>query len=56
MDRRAICADLEQRPSKHVYIRKLPDEIGQQIDRLRDSEVIRNDIMRNFRPTASSFR
>ncbi len=40
--------DLKKRPSKHVYIRKLPAEIGRLIDQLRDSDVIRADIMRQF--------
>lgn len=41
-----FAADLRKRPSKHVYIRTLPDEIIQRIDRLRDSPLIRDVIMR----------
>lgn len=42
--------DLEQRPSKHVYIRKLPAEIIAQVDQLRESSVIREQIARQFSP------
>lgn len=41
-------ADLQQRPSKHVYIRKLPAPVIAQIDRLRDSALIRSTILRHF--------
>lgn len=40
--------DLRARPSKHVYVRKLPPEIVAKIDRLRDAEVIRAAILRQF--------
>jgi hypothetical protein len=40
--------DLRKRPSKHVYIRTLPAAIIEQIDRLRDSAVIRNAILGHF--------
>jgi hypothetical protein len=40
--------DLRLRPSKHVYVRKLPAEVVAQIDRLRNSEVIRDAILRHF--------
>jgi hypothetical protein len=40
--------DLVSRPSKHVYVRHLPAEIGAKIDRLRDSDVIRDAIARRF--------
>ena len=42
--------DLQKRPSKHVYIRKLPEPIIQRIDRLRDSDLIRSNILRQFNP------
>jgi hypothetical protein len=38
--------DLVQRPSKHVYVRTLPEAVVEQIDRLRDSPVIRSLIAR----------
>jgi len=41
-------ADLRQRPSKHVYIRNLPEKVIEQIDELRDSAVIRAKIRRHF--------
>jgi hypothetical protein len=41
-------ADLQRRPSKHVYIRTLPDRVIEQVDRLRDSPVIRGAILRHF--------
>ena len=44
--------ELQQRPSKHVYIRTLPPEIIARIDRLRESEVIRAAILEQFDPTA----
>ena len=31
--------ELTSRPSKHVYLRTLPDDITAKIDRLRDSDV-----------------
>ena len=40
--------DLLKRPSKHVYIRKLPAQIVGQIDRLRDNPIIREQILRRF--------
>jgi hypothetical protein len=40
--------DLEQRPSKHVYVRTLPEEVIEQIDQLRDSAIIRAAILRQF--------
>ncbi|HVX11505.1 MAG TPA: hypothetical protein VHC22_10010 [Pirellulales bacterium] len=43
--------DLRKRPSKHVYISTLPDDIVQKIDRLRDSETIHSQIMRQFSPS-----
>ncbi len=42
--------DLKERPSKHVYISTLPEDVAAQIDQLRDSEVIHADIMRQFPP------
>jgi hypothetical protein len=42
-------ADLARRPSKHVYVRTLPVTIQQMIDRLRDSQVIRGDILKQFK-------
>jgi hypothetical protein len=41
-------AELEQRPSKHVYVRTLPGEVIAEIDRIRDSEVIRGAILERF--------
>ena len=38
--------DLKRRPSRHVYVRMLPADIGARIDRLRDSPVIRSMIAR----------
>ena len=40
--------DLQKRPSKHVYIRKLPENIIADIDLLRDNPVIRQAILRQF--------
>jgi hypothetical protein len=40
--------DLRQRPSKHVYVRTLPADVVARIDRLRDSPVIRDAILRQF--------
>ncbi|MCW5736066.1 MAG: hypothetical protein KIS73_18195 [Enhydrobacter sp.] len=40
-------ADLQERPSKHVYIRTLPAATVEQVDRLRDSPVIRDLIARH---------
>jgi len=40
--------DLKRRPSKHVYIRTLPDALVAQVDRIRDSEVIREAILQHF--------
>jgi hypothetical protein len=42
--------ELRQRPSKHVYLRTLPAEVRAEIDRLRDSEVIRGRIQEQFDP------
>lgn len=41
-------ADLAKRPSKHVYVRTLPVDVIGQIDRLRDSPLIRSLILRQF--------
>ena len=43
-----FAADLQERPSKHVYLRTLPAEINAQIDRLRQSEVITSRILEQF--------
>ncbi len=40
--------DLKLRPSKHVYIRLLPESIVRQMDRLRDSPVIHDAILQQF--------
>jgi hypothetical protein len=40
--------DLNKRPSKHVYVRLLPEAVIGQIDRLRDSPVIRAAILQHF--------
>ena len=40
--------DLKLRPSKHVYIRLLPESIIRQIDRLRESPVIHDAILQQF--------
>jgi hypothetical protein len=40
-------ADLQERPSKHVYISTLPAAAVEQVDRLRDSPVIRDLIARH---------
>lgn len=40
--------DLQERPSKHVYVRKLPERIMQLIDRLRDSDLICSKILQQF--------
>jgi hypothetical protein len=42
--------DLTQRPSKHVYIRKLPADVIAQIDELRQAEVIHRAILSQFEP------
>jgi len=42
--------ELQERPSKHVYIRRLPGDVIGKIDRLRDSTVIRNAITSYFPP------
>jgi hypothetical protein len=39
--------DLRQRPSKHVYVDKLPAAVVRQIDMLRDSTVIRDAILQH---------
>lgn len=46
-------AELQERPSKHVYIRALPDSVTEQIDRLRDSTIIRELIAHQVRPGSS---
>jgi hypothetical protein len=43
-------ADLQERPSKHVYVRTLPAAAIGQVDRLRDSPVIRALIAERVRP------
>jgi hypothetical protein len=40
--------ELEQRPSMHVYVRKLPPDVIKRIDELRDSSVIVEAIRRQF--------
>ena len=40
--------DLRKRPSRHIYIRMLPEQVIEQINRLRDSAVIRDAILRHF--------
>jgi hypothetical protein len=40
--------DLARRPSKHVYVRKLPAQVVRRIDALRDSPVILDAIRRRF--------
>ena len=40
--------DLEARPSMHVYVRSLPDEIVAKINRLSDSEAVHSAIMEQF--------
>jgi hypothetical protein len=40
--------DLQQRPSKHVYVRTLPDQVIERVDRLRDSPVIHTAILQHF--------
>ena len=42
-------ADLQERPSKHVYVRTLPATAIAEVDRLRDSPVIRSLIARHVR-------
>lgn len=44
--------DLQQRPSKHVYIKTLPEDVVRKIDLLRDSQVIRDTIMQHFEPNS----
>jgi hypothetical protein len=41
-------ADLELRPSKHVYVSTLPARVIETIDRLRDSPVIHDAILAEF--------
>jgi len=43
-------AELRERPSKHVYIRTLPAAAIAEVDRLRDSPIIRPLIARQVRP------
>ena len=43
-------AELQERPSKHVYVRALPSAIIEQVDRLRDSPVVHALIARKVRP------
>lgn len=40
--------DLLKRPSKHVYLRKLPQAVIEQMDQLRESSVIHEQILRQF--------
>ena len=40
--------DLLKRPSKHVYLRKLPDTVLEKIDKLRGGARIRDQILRQF--------
>lgn len=40
--------ELKARPSKHVYLRTLPEDITTKIDRLRDNEVIYTKILEQF--------
>ena len=40
--------ELRQRPSKHVYVRTLPEPVIEQVDRLRDGPLIRSLIARQF--------
>jgi hypothetical protein len=40
--------DLRQRPSKHVYTSSLPSDALAMVDRLRESAVIRDAILRQF--------
>jgi len=40
--------DLRQRPSKHVYVRKLPVDVVGLVDSLRDSTVVRDAILQHF--------
>ena len=42
--------ELRQRPSKHVYVRTLPEPVTEQVDRLREGPVIRAAIMQQFDP------
>ena len=44
--------DLQRRPSKHVYIRKLPADVVAEIDRLRDSPVIHQAMLEQFAPNS----
>ena len=40
--------DLLKRPSKHVYLRKLPDQVLEKIDQLRSCAKIHEEILRQF--------
>ncbi len=40
--------DLQKRPSKHVYIRKLPEQVIADIDQLRNSPIILEAILKQF--------
>jgi hypothetical protein len=40
--------DLERRPSKHAYVRTLPAWATERIDRLRDSALLRDEILSAF--------
>ena len=40
--------DLKARPSKHVYLRHLPDDVVARMDRLRDADVITSAIREPF--------
>lgn len=46
----AYRAELQERPSKHVYLRTLSADINARIDQLRDSPVIRERILEQFAP------
>ncbi len=41
-------ADLAKRPSKHVYVRTLPEPVIRQVDQLRDNPLIHSLILRQF--------
>ncbi|MBY0320146.1 MAG: hypothetical protein K2X72_15595 [Reyranella sp.] len=43
-------ADLSERPSKHVYVSTLPEPVVAEIDRLRDSAIIRSLIASQVAP------
>jgi hypothetical protein len=45
-----FAADLQRRPSKHLYLRTLPEDIIRRIDRLRDNPIIHAAILEQFEP------